>query len=265
MLLKFIFKKMSLGSKWLYCCLTLSLISTPTWAQTVIRIGGYDFAPYVTFNNNTQATGLSLDLIAALNAIQTEVKFEFVGTSIEQRYQAFSKGRYDAIFFESREWGWQDYDTQFIPLGIEDGERYISLIATAKDQSYFDDFQNKKLALVSGYHYKFAQWSNDPKVLEAKFDPLFVPSNKASIESVLKARADIAPVTWSYLQHYFVKTPAAREKLLFSTKWDQQYQHGIIINPKSSLSAEQLSLWLEKLKQNGTLKNLAQRYHLTVK
>ena len=265
MLLKHTIKKMSLSSKWLFCCLSLSLISMPTWAQTVIRIGGYDFAPYVSVNNDTQATGLSLDLMAALNAIQSEVKFEFVGTSIEQRYQAFSKGRYDAILFESPQWGWQDYDTQFVPLEIEDGERYISLKITAKDQSYFDNFRNKKLALVSGYHYKFAQWSNDPKVLKKKFDALFVPSNKESIESVLKARADMAPVTWSYLQHYFVTNPTAREQLIFSTKWDQQYQHGIIINPQSSLSAEQLSLWLDKLKQNGTLKNLAQRYHLTVK
>lgn len=238
------------------------MMSSSLWAKPVIRVGGYEFPPYVSIDEAQQARGFTLDLIQVLNQSQQQVTFQFVPTSVSNRHQAFILGRYDLIMFESMLWGWKDYDANFVPIGVEDGDLYISLHNEHKDQSYFDHFDGKKLALVSGYHYQLSGWANDPDTIGQKFDALFVPSNDAAIKSILKSRADIATVTWSYLQFYLNKNPKAHDRILLSDKWDQRYRHGIIINPKAQISAKQLSIWLDELKQDGTLKALAERYQL---
>jgi ABC-type amino acid transport substrate-binding protein len=247
----------------LSACLLLD--TSAAWAKPEIRIGGYEFPPYVSTNEAQQAQGLTLDLIQVLNQSQQLVTFKFVSTSISNRHQAFELGRYDAIMFESLQWGWQEYKVDFIPVGVQDGELYISLREGKRDQSYFNQFRGKKLALVNGYHYQFVQWNNDPEQISQSFDAMFVPSNKAAIEGVLKSRADIAPVTWSYLQFYLSEHPLVQQRLLLSDKWDQRYHHGIILNPKAQVSAEQLTLWLNELKADGTLEALALRYQLALK
>lgn len=76
---------------------TLSAVQS----KSIIRVGGYQFAPYVNLQEDGRYTGLTLDLINALNQIQQEISFEFVSTSIEYRYKAYEAGRFEMIMFEN--------------------------------------------------------------------------------------------------------------------------------------------------------------------
>ena len=91
--------------------------------------------------------GFTIDLISAFNELQTDVNFQFVNTSIENRYQAYEIGRFDMMIFESPIWGWKNFSTTFIPLDIIDGEVFITLRDNNKNQSYFSSFDGKSLSL----------------------------------------------------------------------------------------------------------------------
>lgn len=232
------------------------------YSKPIVKVAGYQFAPYMSQSNDGLYTGLSIDVVQALNGIQSEVQFEFVATSITNRYKAYNMKRYDMILFESPIWGWRNIEHEFVPLNIHDGELFIALKDKAIEQAYFDNIGSKVLSLVKGYHYAFAQWQVDPKQLNAKYDIQFVSSNKASIVSVLRGRADIAPVTWSYLQFYLAQYPEVASKLLVSEKWDQKYDHGILLNPKAPISKQQLTKWILLLQEQEILSRLAANYGL---
>jgi len=232
--------------------------------KPVVKVAGYPFSPYVTQLSDGRYTGLSIDLVNALNGIQSQVQFEFVATSITNRYKAYEMKRYDMILFESPVWGWSNIGHEFVPLNIHDGELFISLKDKAIDQAYFEDFSGKALSLVKGYHYKFADWQAEPQQLKTQFDIQFVNSNEASIISILRGRAEIAPVTWSYLQFYLSQYPEISPQLLVSTKWDQQYHHGILLNPNAPISKQQLSEWVGLLKKQQILTRLAAHYGLEI-
>ncbi|MGL6124442.1 MAG: substrate-binding periplasmic protein [Shewanella sp.] len=231
----------------------------------IIHVGGYPFAPYVNQQQDGRYTGLTLDIINALNQIQQEVRFEFVITSIENRYKAYALSRFDMILFENPAWGWQKITNQFIPLNLRDGEVLIALRKKAQNQRYFDDLTNKSVAFIKGYHYQFADFETNPDTLAKQFRPLFVSNNKTSIESILRERADIAPVTYSYLQYYLKLNPENDHLLLISDSWDQEYHNGILLNPKSPLDSKKLSHWIQLLIDNGKITELAAQYHLKPK
>ncbi|MCG9963940.1 substrate-binding periplasmic protein [Shewanella cutis] len=250
-------------------CLVLNLFSvatadtlSPVQAKSVIRVGGYQFAPYVNLQTDGRYTGLTLDLINALNQIQQEISFEFVSTSIEHRYKAYAAGRFEMIMFESPLWGWQNLDTGFIPLHIHDGEVFIALKEKIKDSQFFTHLKQRTLALVKGYHYRFADFETDPTILEKNFNVIFVNSNKASIETVLRERAEIAPVTLSYINFYLASNPQDQLRLHISDQWDQHYYHGVLLNPHSRLNTKKLNFWLQQLQQNGKLTELVRQYGL---
>lgn len=235
----------------------------PTEKPT-IRVGGYQFAPYVDLHNG-HYTGLTLDIIDALNQIQQEVIFEFTITSIEHRYKAYALGRFDMLIFENPTRGWHNINYHFIPLHMLDGEVLIALNAKAQDQHYFKNLTGKSIAIVKGYHYRFANFKTSPDTLSLQFNPLFVNNNTASIQSVLRGRADIAPVTHSYLQYYLKMNPQDKPLLLIADKWDQAYDNGILLNPQSVLDEKQLSHWIKLLINNGKLSELAAEYAITLK
>ncbi|MGI2136283.1 substrate-binding periplasmic protein [Shewanella baltica] len=241
---------------------TNTIVPNTTAPNTIptIHVGGYQFSPYVNLQQDGRYTGLTLDIINALNQIQQEVFFEFTVTSVEHRYKAYALGRFDMMIFENPAWGWQKIADQFIPLHMIDGEVFIALKAKAHNQNYFKNLTNKSVAFVKGYHYQFAHFETDADKLAKQFRPLFVSNNRASIESILRERADIAPVTHSYLQYYLKVNPQDRHLLLISDKWDQEYDNGILLSLRSSLDAKKLSHWVHLLIDNGKLAELAAQY-----
>ncbi|UJF23222.1 substrate-binding periplasmic protein [Shewanella sp. OMA3-2] len=247
----------------LFILLILATLSVQSaYGKPIVKVAGYQFAPYLSQSNDGLYTGLSIDVVKALNGIQSEVQFEFVATSISNRYKAYKMKRFDMILFESPIWGWKNIEHEFVPLNIHDGELFIALKDKAVEQAYFDDFSTKVLSLVKGYHYAFAQWGVDPKQLNTQYNIQFVSSNKASIVSILKGRADIALVTWSYLQFYLAQYPEIKQQLLVSKKWDQKYDHGILLNPKAPISKQQLTKWISQLQEQKILPRLAANYGL---
>lgn len=230
-----------------------------TEKQTVY-VGGYLFSPYVELVDGENYAGLTIKMIQALNLIQSNYDFKFVPTSIEKRHQAFHHGRFDMVLFESPQWGWLSREVNFIPLPIYDGEPFIALAKNAQAPNYFHELGNKNIILVKGYHYAMTQWQQ----VDAGYSEnmRLVKSTKAAIESILKSRGDIAPVTYSYLMQYLKRNPSKRKLLRISGKWDQTYQHSVVLKKDANIQLTELQGLIKQLINSGVLANLAQEYDL---
>ncbi|MFZ3023787.1 MAG: amino acid ABC transporter substrate-binding protein, partial [Pseudomonas sp.] len=135
------------------------LAAQPLLAAQLIKVGAYHFPPYVSKPEAEQAQGLLPDLLATLNAQQSEYQFVLVPTSVTRRFRDFQNARYDLIMFESPTWGWQNTPHETFDLQVQDAEVYVAKAAAGRGQEYFSQFSGKRLALYNGYHYGFAQFN----------------------------------------------------------------------------------------------------------
>lgn len=86
-------------------CLALAV---PAFAQPgTIQVGGNRSPPFVIVEDDGHS-GVTLDVIEALNEIQDEYEFRFFHTSSKRRYLHHDEGMYDVILFEDKQWQWRD-------------------------------------------------------------------------------------------------------------------------------------------------------------
>jgi len=227
-----------------------------------IKVGGYLFAPFIQ-TKQKQPTGLTPDLIELLNTQQTEFNFVLVSTSPKRRYIDFERNVFDAIFFENKNWGWQDKPILPSKVFLSGGEVYITLNSQFKDQSFFSDLKEKSLLGILGYHYGFAQFNSDEAWLKHHFKIELVNYPSTLINQILAKKAQIGVITESYLYNRFKLNPSLKPKILISNKRDQEYKHTILVRENSPLTIEKINSLLEKIKQNGELKLLLKNYGLS--
>ncbi|WP_213608002.1 transporter substrate-binding domain-containing protein [Pseudoalteromonas sp.] len=235
-------------------------------AKTLVKVGGYEFPPYVEIVNG-QASGFTVDLILELNKIQSDYHFELVLTTPIRRFKDYQQGLFDAVFFEDPNWGWLQ-DNHVInnsPVIATDSEVFIALKQFAKSQTWFDNLDNKTIIGILGYHYELANFESNPSILEKDYKMRLLSNHKKSIELVLKKRSDTAIVTRSYLNQYLNNYPKNKKLLLISERVAQTYKHQLLIRPTHQLNINTLyELVIKALSQNklsARLKQLGLQQH----
>jgi polar amino acid transport system substrate-binding protein len=234
--------------------------SGETMAGQVVRVGGYEFPPFVD-SDGGMPKGLSLDLIAALNKAQSRYEFRFVPVAARRRYADLGEGRFDVMLFESPEWEWAEkgLPVDFTSVFLRGGELFITQARPGRGQDYFADLKGKRLVGILGYHYGFAGFNADPDYLAGVWGMKLVNTHKSSIDMILADRADLAVVTDSYLWAYLVRNPAARQRLLVSDSYDQAYSHRALVRRNGPIDLATMNGLLQKLEQDDTLAALWRR------
>ena len=233
----------------------LSLVSS-VWAAQPVLVGAYPFLPFVD-----KTTGLTFDLVQALNAFQKDYRFEVVNTSAKRRYRDMERGAFSMVMFENAIWGWDTAAVDSSKVFLRgDGEVYVARRATGRGQEFFQTLGDKKILGVLGYHYNFANFASDPIVLASKFDITFSSDNEVSLRNLLSGHGDVAVITKSYLSRYLLQNPSAREKLLVSDHMDQAYTHTIVVKKGSKPSAQDMDALLARMEAAGQLKKLWAKY-----
>jgi len=238
------------------------LISIEVFAKEIVKVGVYDFPPYVFIGD--LETGISSNVIKKMNGFQQDYQFVLVPTTPRRRYKDFNNNRFDMLIFESKDWGWQDYPVESSRVFVKGAEVYVSQAKIGRGQNFFSDFENKVMIGVLGYHYGFANFSGDQNYLHRTFDLIQTSGQAKSLELILKGRGEIAVLTKEYLNHHFLRHPRDKNRLLISDKFDQVYRHTILIRKNHKLSIQYINNLLEKMKQRRTLNNLWQTYGLEV-
>lgn len=235
----------------------------PLLAAQLIKVGAYHFPPYISKPEAEQAQGLLPDLLATLNAQQSDYQFVLVPTSVTRRFRDFQSARYDLIMFESPTWGWQNTPHETFDLQVQDAEVYVAKAAAGRGQEYFSQFSGKRLALYNGYHYGFAQFNADPEYLAKQFNAVLTYSHDSNLLMVLRERADLTVVTRSYLHRYLLRYPEQRTQMLVSDRVDQVYRHQALLRPNAPISVQSLRGLLRQLRDGGQLRALYRQYDLT--
>jgi ABC-type amino acid transport substrate-binding protein len=240
-----------------FCFMTNTAIAIP-----IIKVGGYLFPPFVNTSSG-EISGLTLELIKLLNSQQTDYFFEFVLTSPKRRYLDFESFKIDALFFESKQWGWMNYPIDASKAFLAGGEVYITKSGPNKNQGYFDRLKSKTMAAILGYHYQFADFNSDEKFIKSHYKITLLSNPSAILNQVLSERVQIGIVSQSYLQKEMMNNPQYKQQLLVSDKLDQVYSHTLLIRNSGLLSVEKMNAMIKKIKSNGTLDTLLLQYGLT--
>lgn len=166
--------------------------------------------------------------------------------------------------FENPDWGWKDIPHSDVDMGLEDAEIFVAQREDGRQQSYFSSLSGKRLALFSGYHYEFADFNADPKYLAQHFNATLTYSHDSNLLMVLRARADIALVTRSYLSDYLLRNEKVRNELLVSQRVDQVYHHYAILRPTAPITGAAFSKLLQGLRDNGEMLRIFDPYKIAV-
>lgn len=245
--------------------LFVALIMTPhVFAAQVVRVAAVHFPPYMVRPEKGEDTGLLPRLVDALNAEQSDYQFVMVPTSVPRRFRDFSEGRFDVAIFENPDWGWKDIQHQTVDMGLEDAEVYVARRVKGREQNYFDDFSDKRLALFSGYHYGFANFNTDQKYLSEHFNVTSTYSHDSNLLMVVRGRADIAPVTRSYLIDFMAHNKDEAAQLMVSERVDQIYRQYALLRPNGSIDVPHFVRLMEKLRADGELAAIFQPLHIKV-
>jgi ABC-type amino acid transport substrate-binding protein len=247
----------------LFGVLLSCLVGQSVLAAQLIKVGAYNFPPYVIQAESEHPQGLLPDVLAALNQQQSDYRFELVPTSVTRRYRDFQNARFDIILFESPAWGWQGIPMSTLDLQVEDAEIYVAKAEPGRGQEFFTQFKGKRLALYSGYHYGFANFNADPEYLAREYNARLSYSHESNLLMVQRERADITIVARSYLHSFEKMFPELRGQFLLSSKSDQIYRHEALLRPQAPISSATLGALVQQLRSQGQLDKLFAYYQLT--
>ncbi|WP_372994747.1 substrate-binding periplasmic protein [Marinobacter sp.] len=246
----------------------IMLAAAPVFAnETEITVGVYHFPPIASIGADGKAEGLLGDLLREIEQTHPGVSFRVFHTSPKRRYLDFDAGLYDVIFFESSDWGWADKEVDITRPILADEELYVALRKPGRDSSFFDDLKNRSIVAISGYHYGFTGYETDNSVLERTFDIEFSDSHTRNIKLIKADRpsvAEVAIVSYSYLQRHLHRHPEDWDKLLISDEPDQRYQLSIVARQGGAASASEMLSLLAPLVENGQYRRLVEEWGLTL-
>lgn len=227
------------------------LITSNIFAAEVIKVGGYNFPPFLTWTNH-KPFGMTVKLLEKFNKIQSKYVFELVETSSLRRYEDFQNHLFDMLIFENIEWGWSKFDLKASKVFMNGGEVFITA-SNGHKQDYFNNIQGKRIRGFKGYHYKFLNNLNDENTLKANNVSL-TTSHEGNIEAVLLGDSDLAIVTMEFLVNYLEANPQTKNKILISKKFDQKYKHTILLRNDSKVSIAEINNFLKEIRP--TIANL---------
>lgn len=229
-----------------------------------VRVGGYRFPPFVIVERDGHS-GLTLEVIEALNSIQDRYEFEFFHTSSKRRYQDHDEGFYDVILFEDMRWEWQDRPVSGTRIIARDEEVLVAHTRRAESDAFFQKLEQRRLVGMLGYHYRFADYRADEDFLDTEFNILLSNSLERNLKLIMVDRpsvAEVAIVPRSFLRRYFSRHPEAREMLEVSDTLGQFNKLRGLVTDSSPVSVKELDQLLGQLKASGRLPELRSRYNL---
>lgn len=218
-------------------------------APITVKVGAYEFPPYVT----ESGAGVTQALLDLLNGEQADFRFELVRTSPQRRYEDMERGRFDMIAFESLAWGWKGRPVEASRVFLRDAEVFVAKTGPGVDQSYFDVLDGKTILGRLGYHYAFAGMTADPEVLEKRFNTRLTVTHEGNVRSVAAGRAALAIVTRSFLTRFLKSNPDMAPLLLVSDRTDQIYEHTILVRRGGPVDAAWVDATLDRLERSGAL------------
>jgi len=246
----------------LFCLIFIGLHVSANAAPQIVRVGVTHFPPFYETSDTQSTTGLGMDVIEGLNALQSDYTFVPILASPRRRHQMFAEERFDMSFFDHLEWGWDTSLVDATDVYLEGGEVYATLKTPKVTDSYFDDIVSKSLAGILGYHYGFANYETDPIRLKARFDITLTNDHEQILKIVMGGRAEVGIFTETYLKRLFQKDFMIRNRLVVSGRYDQRYGFRTIVRKGFTPSARTMQKLMTQLRADPNSQWITDKYGL---
>lgn len=214
--------------------------------------------PFLDISNK----GAGPEILEALNKVQQQFNFKYKAIPSNRKVQAIKENWVDIVMWDNLSWGWQGKSMQAsLPL-VKSKDIYIALHGENRDQGFFNDLPNKKLAFVYGYHYRVTDYEIDVDKLSARFDSSIVRNEEASIKMILTQRVDVAVVSETALNWFLIKYPNYHAKLMTSDIFDNEYSRHFIISKNAMIKISEINHYLSLADKKGLIAPIYQKYGL---
>ncbi|MEW6990090.1 substrate-binding periplasmic protein [Colwelliaceae bacterium 6441] len=227
-----------------------------------IQVGAGVRPPFLIDNNKHQYQGAGPEILQALNQIQQQFYFVMNEIPSKRKTAAVSDGRLDIIMWDNVNWGWRDESFVQSSELVRSKDIYFTFNDNNKSQDYFDNFNNKKLAMVIGYHYKVANFIVDIQTLKKNFNVTMVRNEEASIRMAIAGRVDIAIVSETALNWYLLRFPQYTSKILIADKYDTQYSRHFVLPEDAAIKPFEINNLLMLADKKGLLAPIYRKYGL---
>ncbi len=253
--------------KWLF--LLCALLPLTLFADEIVRkkikVGGYMWSPFIELHGRNYQ-GLTLDLIDAANTAQGDFEFEFVLTTAENRHKDFYHKKFDMIFLEDIDWGWNAYPVAASTPLAKGTELYIALNKNERTQVFFQDMAEKSISMVKGFHYAFAQNNTNEAYLKEHFKEIRLHADPTDVlQDVLQGKSEIGVINSLTLESEMARNPKIKDHILIGKKFDQDFVLSILARKDSPMTIEQVNLLIERLKKEGMMAKLWEKYKMDPK
>jgi ABC-type amino acid transport substrate-binding protein len=229
--------------------------------RILIRVGA---SPHEPFFFEEENRGLTVDLISAMNQVQKKYRFEIIKVPAKRAFQFADREWVDVLSWDNPKWGWKENHPveSSIPL-IDEKDLFVTLKKGMRDQRYFDELSDKRLALINGYHYHFADFETSYEKLSKVYNIDLVKTEYSALQMIVSGRADVTVTSQSSLAWYLEQHPEAAENFLISKKYDSQYQRYFLLVKHAPIQINEINQILKQLAVDGVLLRLYQKYGLS--
>lgn len=234
-------------------------VQSPHPAKT-IKVGGYVLSPYVE-EYGGKYRGAVLDLVELLNSFQSEYRFDFVPTTLENRFKDLISGKFDVLFFQPKEWGALGKALKASPPFATDRQQWVFRAEDAKKGISIADLPETR---VLEFPVARAPVVSDSEVKTTA--PDVVPKPAASMEeridAVLEKKADAVAVTKSFLHRYLQQVPSVIPLIHSASGLGMSFSHTMVTRADFKPSAEEISKLIGALQKAGFLSVVYDKYKL---
>jgi len=214
------------------------------------------------FLNLSEKSGAGIEILAVMNAVQQQFFFVHKEVPSKRRVQAIDEAWVDTIMWDNAAWGWQTLDMVSSTPLVNSKDVYIALKQENRGQNFFDDFSTEKIAMVNGFHYKFANFETDIKKLKQRFSLSVVRTEEAVLKMILAERAEVGIVSETALNWFLIRYPQHRSTILVSEKYDTAYSRNFLLPSNGIINIEDINNILKVADSKGLLAPIYNKYGL---
>lgn len=240
-------------------CLLFCIIH-PCDARVLVNIGMTDTRqpPFVTVNGE----GLSLDIVNALNKVQTDYLFVHKVYPTKRLHASVKNGSVDIVSFQNPLWFKNHVITGSSCILFQSKDVFFALRVKVDNESYFDNIESKEILAIAGFHYAFAEGNNDTEFLHSNFNIVLAKNETAVIRGVLKGRGDVGIASKSTLDYLRLEQPGEYEKLQVSQLVDSTHDRHFLLFANSVIDTHTFNEYLSLLDESGVMGVLFNKYGL---
>lgn len=246
----------------LLCFLAVVFASSPAVAQhrTDVMVGVYEYS-VVHFYLHDKETGFAHDLVRRLNEVQGDYHFVTVETSSRRRYNDLASGRIDMILLQNPDWNWRGRDVGFSTPIVWEYDILVAGRALVPGPSYFNNVLERSIAGVLGFHYKFADFRDDPKQLTRLLDISLLYNEPEVLEAVIRGDAEIGVVSAGFMSRKFSHVADLADRIAMGPRADNSYQLASVISRNAPITVERYNSYLNDLRAENAIAPVWSRWH----